>query len=327
MNARNQDTHEIDCDEALGWIALFRSTRASDEDRQNFALWLAGRPSRKRAMDQMLGMWEDLGAVSELPFQSLLEKPAANASRWQIGGAAAAIAACLLVAVALWPYSSPTNSVQILQTALGEQQVFELADDSRITLNGSSQAHVRYSDAERYIELIRGEAYFEVVADAERPFHVDAGTARATVLGTAFNVYRSENSAAITVTEGVVKVTELAPSGATRASSDVLRANQQLTANQRGLSASRRVDAYTYTAWREGKLVADEMRLTELISQMARYHNTRILIDDPEVAALKVSGVFPLDQPDALILALEKSLALEAVQLDENTLKLLKARN
>ena len=76
MNARKHDNYEIDCDEALGWIALFQSTRASDQDRQNFSLWLAGRPTRKRAIDQMLELWEDLGAVTELPFPAALAEPA-----------------------------------------------------------------------------------------------------------------------------------------------------------------------------------------------------------------------------------------------------------
>ena len=327
MNARKQNSHEIDCDEALGWIALFRSTRASDEDRQNFSLWLAGRPSRKYAMDKMLELWDDLGAVSELPFQSALNQPAANASRWQLGGAVAMVAACLLVAITLWPFSSSTNPSQILQTALGEQRAFELEDNSRITLNTASQVRVSYSDDQRYIELIRGEVYFEVTPDQNRPFHVDVGTARATVLGTAFNIYRSEDSAAITVTEGVVRVTELRSTGTRSAKSDVLRANQQLTASQQGLAASHSVDTHAFTAWREGNLVADEMRLPELIRELERYHDTRILIGDPEIAALKISGVFRLDQPDALIIALEKTLDLKSIQVDDNTLQLLKARN
>jgi transmembrane sensor len=327
MNARKQSNHEIDCDEALGWISLFRSTRASDEDRQNFALWLAGRPSRKHAMDKMLEFWEDLGAVSALPFQPTLNQPAANSSRWQLGGAIAMVAACLLVAVTLWPFSSAPSASQILQTSLGEQKVFELEDKSRITLNTASQVRVSYTEDQRYIVLIRGEAYFEVTPNESRPFHVDAGTARATVLGTAFNIYRSDNGAEITVTEGVVRVTELGSTGARSAQTDVLRANQQLTASQQGLAASHSVDTQAYIAWRQGDLVADEMQLTELVRQLERYHDTRILISDPEVAALKISGVFRLDQPDALILALEKTLDLKSIQVDNNTLQLLKARN
>jgi transmembrane sensor len=327
MNARKQNKHEIDCDEALGWITLFRSTRASDEDRQNFALWLAGRPSRKHAMDKMLEFWEDLGAVSALPFEPTLNQPAANSSRWQLGGAVAMVAACLLVAVTLWPFSSEPGASQILQTSLGGQKVFELEDKSRITLNTASQVRVSYTEDQRYIELIRGEAYFEVTPNENRPFHVDAGTARATVLGTAFNIYRSDNSAEITVTEGVVRVTDLRSTGARSAQTDVLRANQQLTAGQQGLAASHSVDSQAYIAWRQGDLIADEMRLSELVRQLARYHNTRILISDPEVAALKISGVFRLDQPDALILALEKTLDLKSIQVDDNTLQLLKARN
>ena len=317
-------TYDSDCDQALGWITRFRADHVSDEDRQHFSLWLAGAPERRRAMDDMLELWDDLGAVKALPFPNIDTRPAANQRHWFAAGAAA-IAACLVAAIVLWPVTTPQP--YSLQTAFGEQQTFDLPDGSRVTLNTDSRMTVTYSEQERRVELNAGEAFFEVSANKERPFTVAAGAAEATVLGTAFNVYRSDGRTAITVTEGVVRVTGHGHGNLQRPVSEVLRVNEQIIATSAGLEASATVDTRPLVSWRDWELVADEMRLYDLIKELERYDDRRILLADRDVAAMTVSGVFPLDQPDALLQALTRALDLQLVELDQNTLQLLKAAN
>ncbi len=78
-------------------------------------------------------------------------------------------------------------------------------------------------------------------------------------------------------------------------------------------------------AWRQGQLVAREMPLPELIMQLQRYYDTDILLADPDLAALTVSGVFNLDQPEATLRALALSLDLKTEALGASTVQLLKA--
>lgn len=316
-------TYDSDCDQALGWITRFRADNVSDQDRQHFSLWLAGAPERRRAMDDMLELWDDLGVAQALPFPNLATEPAANQSHWFTAGAAA-IAACLVAAIVLWPATAPQP--YSLQTAFGEQQTFDLPDGSRVTLNTDSRMTVTYSEQERRVELDGGEAFFEVSANKERPFIVDAGAAEATVLGTAFNVYRSEDRTAITVTEGIVRVTGHHGSPQ-RPASEVLRVDQQIIATSAGLEASATVDTRPLVSWRDWELVAYEMRLYDLVKELERYDERRILLGDRVVAAMTVSGVFPLDEPDALLQALTRALDLQIVELDQSTLQLLKAAN
>lgn len=325
MNTQATSTYEQDCDQALGWITRFRAEDISDEDRQNFALWLSGAPARRRAMDEMLDLWDDLGAVEVLPFPATDTRTAANQSRW-FGAAAAAAAACVVAAVALWPFqtSTPLNAYQ-LQTALGEQQTFELKDGSSVTLNTDSTLSVAFTDGERHVELLNGEAFFQVTPDKQRPFTVDAGMAKATVVGTAFNVYREDQSTSITVTEGVVRVTERSAGEAHRATSNVIRANEQVIATSAGLEANAGVDTRPLLAWRQWELVASDMRLYDLARELQRYDDRRILFGDRSIASMRVSGVFPLDQPDALLQAVSRALDLQVVELDSNAVQLLKA--
>ena len=317
-------TYDSDCDQALGWITRFRADNVSDQDRQHFALWLAGAPERRRAMDDMLELWDDLGVAEALPFPNLATEPAANQSHWFTAGAAA-IAACLVAAIVLWPATTPQP--YSLQTAFGEQQTFDLPDGSRVTLNTDSRMTVTYSEQERRIDLDAGEAFFEVSANKERPFIVDAGAAEATVLGTAFNVYRREDRTTITVTEGVVRVTGHRHGNLQRPASEVLRVDQQIIATSAGLKASATVDTRPLVSWRDWELVANEMRLYDLVKELERYDDRRSLLGDRDVAAMAVSGVFPLDQPDALLQALTRALDLQLVELDQSTWQLLKAAN
>lgn len=323
MNSQATNSYESDCDQALGWITRFRADNVSDEDRQNFALWLSGAPARRRAMDEMLELWDDLGAVEALPFPATDTHTAANQSRW-LGVAAAA--ACVVAALALWPFqtSTPVNTYP-LQTALGEQRTFDLTDGSRVTLNTDSELTVAFTDDERHIELHSGEAFFQVTPDKHRPFTVEAGMAEATVVGTAFNVYRQDQSTSITVTEGVVRVTEIIAGDAQRAVSNLVQANQHVIATSAGLEANSEVDTRPLLAWRQWELVANDMRLYDLAMELERYDERRILFGDRSIASMRVSGVFPLDQPDALLQAVSRALNLQVVELDRNAVQLLKA--
>ena len=327
MTADSSDSFDRDCESALGWIARLRSDAASDEDRQAFALWLAVDPDHRHAMDQMLDLWDDLGVVRHMPDLNADPRDftaAANSPRYWPW--AAALAATLVLGVfLLWPAQQGDLGGELFETALGEQRSVELSDQSRIMLNTATRLRISLGDGQRLVTLLRGEAFFQVQPDPERPFHVDTGSTRITVLGTAFNVYRERDAADITVTEGVVRVTELGATGGRAPATAVLHINQQLHADRRGLSAVAAVDAGKHTAWQRGELVADKMPLTELVSQLQRYHPTRILIVDPQVAALTVSGVFRLDDLEAILEALEVSLDLEAARLDDDSVQLLKA--
>jgi transmembrane sensor len=314
---------EKNCDDALAWIARFRSTAATEDDRVDFALWLA-EDGHRAAMDQMLELWDDTAVLQVMPLDTALVTPAANQRRWFV--AAVAAAACLVVAITLWPLVPTETPVQYYQSAKGEQKTIQLDDASTIALNTNSRIAVSYSDEQRYIELTRGEAFFTVASDPQRPFHVDAGVARATALGTAFNVYRNDSEKVdITVVEGTVQVTELGSSSSRAPASDILKANQHIVADKSGLQAREAIDAYRQLAWQRGEILAEQLPLHELIHQIERYSDVHILLGSRDLAMLSVSGVFRVDQPDLILAALERSLNLRVLPIDDTTVQLLKA--
>ena len=311
-------------DAALGWVARLRSDVASEQDRQAFALWLAEDGRHREAMDQMLDLWEELGVVAVLPETDQPALPeAANHARWYAG--AAAVAASVALAIALWPTLDSAPEPLRYQTAHGEQRSIALPDTSTVVLNTDSSISVTYTDEQRHIALQRGEAWFQVKPSTQRPFHVDAGEARVTAIGTAFNIYLDGGATDVTVTEGVVQVQELGETGNRAPSTEILRVNQQLRASDDGWKVSPADDPGSILAWQRGELVARELPLPELIRQLERYHATEILIVDPDLAVLTVSGVFDLKRPEAILSALELSLDLQVDRVDAATVRLLKA--
>ena len=106
----------------------------------------------------------------------------------------------------------------------------------------------------------------------------------------------------------------------------MLHANEYLQASRAGLGSTRQIDPAPLTAWQRGEIIAREMPLLELTRELARYTDTRIVIRDRSVADLTVSGVFNLDHPASVLQAVELSLELQVVQLDESTVQLLKPR-
>jgi transmembrane sensor len=321
MNQHGSESFDRACDAAMGWIARLRSDAVSEQDQQAFALWLGEHCSHRDAMDQMLALWEDLGVVVALPDEAPTR--AANSASWV--GAAAALAASIALAVVFWPALDDSPAPQHFYTALGEQRSVTLADDSRVVLNTDSSISVSYSDDQRHVTLKRGEAWFQVTPSEARPFHVDAGEARVTAVGTAFNVYLDGPDTDVTVTEGVVRVSELGETGNRAPAAEVLRANERLRTGDEGWQVAVSEDPSDALAWQRGELVAREMPLPELLRQLERYHATEILIVDPDLAVLTVSGVFDLKRPEAILSALELSLDLRVDRVDAATVRLLKA--
>lgn len=315
----NSDKSDQILDTAAGWVARLRSDAVCEADRQAFGLWLAADAEHTTAMDAMLDLWEDLEVVKHLP----LKQPASGRRQWLAGGLA--LAASLLLALLLVPGMQTGSGPQSYQTRVGERLMVKLADGSQITLNTNSHLLVQLDAQQRQLVLTRGEAYFDVARDTDRPFVVTAGDTRVTVLGTAFNIYLEQGTSHITVTAGTVRINELTDPATRPADSLVLHPNQAVNGSAAGLAEPYGVNAAAALAWRDGKLVAAGMTLLELVQELSRYHPQQLLVADPDVGQMTVSGVFELSDPDAILLALEHSLEVRAVTLENGSIQLLRA--
>ena len=317
-------------DQACAWIARLRADTVSEEDHQAFALWLAANPAHREAMDAMLELWDDLGvlrhyspAPEHVDERGFDRDNVASRRRWLATGMALAASVCL--ALLLQPRLGLEQEPLFYRTGVGEQLTAELEDGSTIRLNTATSLEITFNDSTRQLTLHRGEAFFEVAHQPERPFIVDAGNLEVRALGTAFNVYLQGETGVVTVTEGVVRVTERNAPGSRPAQSEILYRDQQLAGDRSGLGGASTVDTGHKLAWRDGRLVAESMPLAVLVEELSRYHPNRIFIAEPRLADRTVSGVFMLEDLDSILLALEHTAQVRGVTLQDGSVQLIGA--
>lgn len=240
----------------------------------------------------------------------------------RIAFAVAAVAAVAALGAVLFVQLGPDRYV----TGVGEQRTISLADGTTIELNARSRLLVKLSTTTRRIDLLDGQALFHVAQDSGRPFVVHAGSTEVQVLGTVFDVYRRDADTTVTVIQGRVQVSEAkgaagAPvrperpatgllksggaAGSTavpkRALSVVLSAGEQATATGGSLLPSASADVDATTAWVSRKLVFKEAPLATVVNEFNRYSSRPLILRDPGLADMHISGVFSITDGASLV--------------------------
>lgn len=289
---------------ATAWLVRLGSPMLDDADRRAFRDWLDADPAHGAAFDEVRRLWRGLDA----PTAALR-----RVERRRVGVRRLAAAAVLLVtALAVAQLGSGADHA----TAEGEQVSVTLADGSRMALDGDSAADVRIDDGARRVELRRGRAFFEVAPDPTRPFVVAADGVEAVALGTAFVVDRRPGGVEVVVALGRVAVRD--GTGAARE----LAPGERVEATAEGLGAPGAATLETALAWRRGLIVLivlEDRRLADVALELDRATGARVMIPQPSVRDLRLSGVFRDDDPAAVIAAIEAGLGLRTVRLGPAT--------
>lgn len=225
----------------------------------------------------------------------------------------------MLIAATVWVAGGGLENLQAdYVTAAGESRTVTLADGSRATLNTDTALAVTFSDGERRLTLLRGEAFFDVAPDPARPFAVTAPGGQARALGTRFNLRLDGAGVVAAVEEGVVAATPAASPGAAL----TLTAGQ--TARIEPASARRLdgVEAADETAWRRGQLVFFRAPLGEVAAALNRYHRGYIVILNDDLRAKPVTGVFDAARPVAAVDLIEAALGARSYRLGDRLIML-----
>lgn len=216
----------------------------------------------------------------------------ARASRrtWLKYGALAAGVAILGVGMSL----QSRDSVTTLATSTGEFRRVALADTSIASLNSDSKLEVRFTTARRQVDLVKGEAWFEVAKDKHKPFVVAAAGVEVRAVGTAFGVRRFPNGAEVLVTEGTVEVW----TGRARAR---LGAGERsfLPYNAARITVARQPEEIQRKlAWRDGNLQFTRQTLGEAVADFNRYSARQIVIADRALESERIFGQYRIDAPE-----------------------------
>jgi transmembrane sensor len=233
-------------------------------------------------------------------------------------------ASILLVTTVLAAYLLFSRGVY--GTTLGEQRSLALADGSTVQLDSLSRVRVRYSEHERAVDLLQGQALFHVVKDAARPFVVYSGETRVRAVGTQFDVYRKAGGTVVTVVEGRVAILgspESTASGASgtdgiktgeRPQTTILAAGEQITVTSKAARKTPHPDLAGATAWTQRQLIFDSASLTEVADEFNRYNERKLVLDPSALGNLHVSGVFSSTDPSSLIRFLRDRPGLRVIE-------------
>jgi transmembrane sensor len=208
------------------------------------------------------------------------------------------------------------RSGQYYHTPVGGLESVPMADGSKVTLNTDSAIRLAVTEKERGVLLERGEAFFDVAKDPGRPFVVRAGSKRVIAVGTRFSVRRTSDDVRVFVTEGTVRVEGASTPDAALSEGGAifLAAGSVARAGDSGILVQKRplADVEDYLTWRAGYVTFRETPLAEAIAEFNRYNDRKMIIRDPEVAAIRVSGKFRSNRFEAFVRLLEQGFPIQA---------------
>ncbi|MBS0421275.1 MAG: FecR family protein [Proteobacteria bacterium] len=320
--------------EAAEWLVALRERDGDESTRREFHAWVRKSPENVHAFLRMTAVWEDTGALKSstaFDLDGLLKQASDSGNvveldlatappvaptpsvpvrrRPHVGFAIAASTLLLLVALAWLEFRR-----DIYVTDTGEQRTIALADGSAVVLNANSRMRVRFSAAERNIDLIQGQAIFRVAHNPARPFVVHSGSTDIRAVGTQFDVYRQERGTIVTVLEGAVAVRK--QQQADGPAPVLVTAGEQISVSPRSLGTPHSTDTAVATAWSQGKLIFHETPLSEVVAEFNRYSSRRLIIEDRELQQFHLSGVFPSSDPSRVAELLQQRFGATVVQSD-----------
>jgi transmembrane sensor len=336
MNAelpQPHDPEEIEATAAV-WLSL-RDRGMTESETAEFMRWLQQSPKHAEIFAELDAVWRDFNrtaalrptAATAVPEPELLAPRPRAPIRRRAVRVWAPLAAAAAVALAWIGWQGLDAARPTAETAVGAFQKLDLPDGSVVQLNTDSAIKVRYSDHERRIELLRGEAHFDVAKNPARPFVVAANHVAVRAVGTAFNVRLRDDAVDVLVTEGKVQVNDavkgasLLPAVAEQSGPPLLVQGESVRVKLQpetekaappvvAISEVGAVEMQRALAWQERRLEFEDWPLAEVVAEFNRYNRTKLVIADPALTAKRFSGTFRADAYEPFVRLLEENFGV-----------------
>ncbi|MHC8366624.1 FecR family protein [Pseudomonas sp. ZT5P21] len=303
----SQAEYDAITDAAAHWCMRLHASDCSADERQAFEQWRDACPLHAFEYEAMLEIWvvaEDLPRL-ETVIPAARLKPA---TPWRSFGIAAAVCALALPLAAWtgWNLGWLPNAYQHFE-ASNTTRLVTLSDGSQVELNlGTELTFSNFKD-QRRVTLDKGEAFFSVSHDTNHPFVVKAADGRIRVTGTQFNVWMYEDQVRVNLVEGSVLV-----SSNDNLPGDGLRLEPSMQARYKQGDFTPQI-SQTYAndsslAWRHGKLVLDDLALTEALPLINRYLTNPVMVADNSTGAIRLGGIYNIKELNNLVAKLPRVL-------------------
>ncbi|KOY02658.1 FecR family protein [Pseudomonas nunensis] len=298
-------------DAAAHWCMRLHAIDCTAEERQAFEQWRDAHPLHAFEYEAMLEIWDVAGDLPR-PESAVpplhVPLPSKPSTSWRTFGLSAAVCALALPLAAYtgWNLGWLPNSYQHFESTDNVRQV-TLSDGSQVELNLSSELTFSNYKNERRVTLKKGEAFFSVSHDMKHPFIVKAAEGRIRVTGTKFNVWLYEDQVRVNLIEGSVLVTSN-----DALNGDGLRLGPSMQARFRHGDFMPQISE-TYAndsslAWRSGKLVLDDLPLSEALPLINRYLAKPVMVADKSTASIRLGGIYNIKEINNLVATLPRVL-------------------
>ncbi|MGS2722385.1 FecR family protein [Porticoccus sp. GXU_MW_L64] len=318
--------------QANEWLTLQNSGEFAPHQQAELKKWLEASGDHREGYRQAQMIWDGLADMANTPEAGRLRNSVTQPSvktgvlQWLFTAPAMALAASLVVAAGLFlllPSLQTNNSAtENYLAAAGEIRQITLADNTQVLLGADSAIEVTYRDNRRTVSLLRGEAFFDVASNPNRPFVVDTEQLQVTVVGTRFEVSKRTSSVSVAVEEGIVDVADLS------AGADI---PSRLTAHQKvvkhpytTLSDIVTVAPDEVASWRNGRLIYRDVPLRDIIADANRYFDGTIMLTADSLFDQRITLTVNIEDIASLPTSLGKMLPIKSTAVDDHTVILVR---
>lgn len=304
---------------AREWVAR-GDAGLSPTQAAELAAWRAADPRHEQAFARSAATWAALGRPRRTGAAAmLLEEITVTALRRKRRRIGAVLTLTLLLASSgVWyaqrPQALPASPSTVVMMVPSRQV---LPDGSIVESLAGSEITVDYTGKLRRVTLRKGEAHFKVAPNRERPFVVEAGGIEFRAVGTAFALQLGAQ-VELLVTEGRVAVDRPSTDRSESAPHETLAyvdagnrlALDRAAARAPVATALAAPEIDERLAWRNPRVEFSGTPLHEVTGLINRYNRVRLVIDDPGLGDVPLSGLFRADDPETFARLLETGFGL-----------------
>lgn len=302
--------------EAQQWLVRLTSGHATAADAQALTEWCARSPLHARAFAEANLLWDRLGKVAQRPgvasgSERLVAPRRLPSRRWFLGGAMAASlagAGYLVVRPPLQLWPSPREFAADYRTRTAERRSIAVSDGVTIELNTRSSLNVLGDAGAGRVELVSGEAAISVSTRDHAGVSIDAGGGLVRASDANFNLRCEAGRSVVTCHRGALAITYAGRSAD-------LGAGRQIAYADGALGSPVNVDPVAVMAWREGQLVFRQAPLAEVVNEVNRYRNGRIVLANEALGRRPVDVRIPIDRVDDLIAMVREAYGAKVTTL------------
>ena len=288
-------------EQAVDWLMQLQASPKDTAIVEACALWRASDARHELAFAKASRVFSDTRFL--LLQDTDFARTAARKPRYPVRAALSSMLLFGALAGGFIAYDGPMRLRADTMSASNEMPIIKLEDGSTVQLNAGSAIAFDITDSERQVQLLRGEAYFIVAPDPQRPFTVRAANGEVTALGTEFDVKLKDGGADVVVTEHAVQVQTSATSSALNPL-DMLQLEQGHSVfydNKNGIGQVAMIDPELAASWRRGRLVFENQPLEHVVEDIARHLPGRVMIASSDLAERRITGTFDLSAPSTAL--------------------------